>query len=206
MVEGLTLYQARHAIPPSRMQRLLFRSEPRGPFGPSNSARRSRIFRCEAATDSAPDGHCWPAGRRYTGGTTRDGAVVARRAHNPKVGGSNPPPATRPTRTEPQRLRPFLCLAVSYIQRVLVPLRCRKFAFPPRGYPRTRRHARLDACPHCGSWSMTARVKGSGAVGDSVSLFVLLVRRARCPHNGQSWWLERGGTTRSHSEHGSETP
>ena len=27
--------------------------------------------------------------------TPRDGAAVARRAHNPKVGGSNPPPATR---------------------------------------------------------------------------------------------------------------
>ncbi len=26
--------------------------------------------------------------------TSRDGAVVARWAHNPKVGGSSPPPAT----------------------------------------------------------------------------------------------------------------
>ena len=28
--------------------------------------------------------------------TSRDGAVVARWAHNPKVGGSSPPPATKP--------------------------------------------------------------------------------------------------------------
>ncbi len=33
-------------------------------------------------------------GRCITGRSTRDGAAVARRAHNPKVGGSNPPPAT----------------------------------------------------------------------------------------------------------------
>nr|ADI17963.1 hypothetical protein [uncultured Chloroflexi bacterium HF0200_09I09] len=32
----------------------------------------------------------------YWSGSSRDGAVVARRAHNPKVGGSNPSPATKP--------------------------------------------------------------------------------------------------------------
>ncbi|MEA2838499.1 MAG: hypothetical protein QOD89_3049 [Bradyrhizobium sp.] len=30
--------------------------------------------------------------------TSRDGAAVARRAHNPKVGGSNPSPATKHSR------------------------------------------------------------------------------------------------------------
>ncbi len=33
--------------------------------------------------------------RKFSKGTSRDGAVVARRAHNPKVAGSSPAPATR---------------------------------------------------------------------------------------------------------------
>jgi hypothetical protein len=39
----------------------------------------------------------------------RGGAVAARWAHNPKVGGSNPSPATRPGRTHP-RVRPAVVL------------------------------------------------------------------------------------------------
>ena len=33
--------------------------------------------------------------KKLSKGTSRDGAVVARRAHNPKVAGSSPAPATR---------------------------------------------------------------------------------------------------------------
>ncbi len=57
-------------------------------------ATRRRWPRPRRVRSSAPHAaRCGPA----VGGphrTTRDGAAVARRAHNPKVGGSNPPPAT----------------------------------------------------------------------------------------------------------------
>ena len=33
--------------------------------------------------------------KKFSKGTSRDGAVVARRAHNPKVAGSSPAPATK---------------------------------------------------------------------------------------------------------------
>jgi uncharacterized spore protein YtfJ len=41
-----------------------------------------------------------PTGGRHYHGRSRGGAVVARRAHNPKVGGSNPSPATTHARSK----------------------------------------------------------------------------------------------------------
>jgi hypothetical protein len=40
-------------------------------------------------------------------GTSRDGAVVARRAHNPKVTGSSPVPATKP-KSPPEKVGFFM--------------------------------------------------------------------------------------------------
>ena len=70
--------------------------------------RRSRNILCAGATGiwqhrpSSRDGF-----RSGSHRPTRDGAAVARRAHNPKVGGSNPSPATR-TMQEPPRKGRFL--------------------------------------------------------------------------------------------------
>ena len=118
---------------------------------------------------------------------TRDGAVVARRAHNPKVGGSNPSPATRTIRkggaTGP---RPSLS---------------------PRRYtssPRTPARARPSEVP-----SSATRGSRHGGAGREEKVRAGEARGLAC--NGRStqycssWWLERGGPTRSHSEHGSET-
>ena len=78
---------------------------------------------------------------RVTAHTSRGGAVAARRAHNPKVGGSNPSPATNVGRLEVG----------------------------------SRRLDQSNVRPLTSS-------------------------------NRILWWLERGGPTRSHPEHGSETP
>ena len=45
----------------------------------------------------------------YAQSRSRDGAAVARRAHNPKVGGSNPPPATKQTPERPESIGALLC-------------------------------------------------------------------------------------------------
>ena len=49
----------------------------------------------------------------YAGCASRDGAAVARRAHNPKVGGSNPSPATKYSRMKAGSPPAFVVPAVS---------------------------------------------------------------------------------------------
>ena len=78
---------------------------------------------------------------------SRGGAVAARRAHNPKVGGSNPSPATKSGRLD---------------------VRC---------------------------WRLDGSVRSASPASNIRPLT-----------SEYLWWSERGGPTRSHPEHGSETP
>ena len=92
MVEGLTLYQAplrsdgdsRFVDFGSRWARAVFCVQVPLP---------SRASTCRGA-ERGRMGHALRLARQF-GWSARDGAAVARRAHNPKVGGSNPSPATK---------------------------------------------------------------------------------------------------------------
>ena len=92
MVEGLTLYQAplrsdgdsRFVDFGSHWARAVFCVQVPLP---------SRASTCRGA-ERGRMGHALRLARQF-GWSARDGAAVARRAHNPKVGGSNPSPATK---------------------------------------------------------------------------------------------------------------
>src|ERR687886_284194 len=117
MAEGSRLDLSLHQTGRIRLLSL-FARRPNGPGGESGVAPPVPMPNTEVKRSSAHDTRVtkpWenrpvpgPFGRRasarhagtwYTGPTskqpTRGGAVVARRAHNPKVSGSNPLPATR---------------------------------------------------------------------------------------------------------------
>src|SRR5688572_940092 len=109
MVEGLTLYQAQSRSAGSQAERsrgilgsrsiLCAGARPASRFGGLAGAA---MYVCIglAASTAPPSAR---GVRRWLSWTARDGAAVARRAHNPKVGGSNPSPATRSqTRAEPR--------------------------------------------------------------------------------------------------------
>ena len=92
----------RHVRHPRRHRDLAAgpRSEPRDPRRPDRGHRRTP----RPAIDPSPTLLTLFDRRsaRHYHGRSRGGAVVARRAHNPKVGGSNPSPATtRPASSKP---------------------------------------------------------------------------------------------------------
>ena len=60
-------------------------------------------------------------GCRPTAAASRDGAAAARRAHNPKVGGSNPSPATKRSNRRSQSAPPVLLWGESEVLRPQMP-------------------------------------------------------------------------------------
>ena len=168
MVEGLTLHQASLAIPrpplptrPAVVASTLARSSVRRCHRTPTLIATPRGLRGLRCVPGRADGlEAVPCGILTLAEASRDGAAVARRAHNPKVGGSNPSPATK-----------------SANGRSACSARLASSARPHRTQPdnhQPRDPPPCDPPAETGNWS--------------------------------PWWLERGGTTRSHPEHGSETP
>ena len=113
MVEGLTLYQAPlRSVDDSLCMRRI---------SAESSGSRSILCAGDSVPAAQPVSHprpvpdaskcrrgAWPGA--YWGSAARDGAAVARRAHNPNVGGSNPSPATRYEDKAVPRGAALLCL------------------------------------------------------------------------------------------------